>query len=148
MDDHQIIRQHALAHLLILLVSAHRPPSTPPTKAVLLYVFRLSSREEGLSRRVLSIPQKRHAGYTPHAPPEIHCLKPEKILDTPLTPPILTTASSPMHRLSPTGPGLLPRTGATPFVLTTFFFLCCAASYPSSQAASPMSLDTLALSEW
>ena len=55
----------------------------------------------------------------PHAPQERHCLEPEKILDTYPTPPILTTASSPMRRSSPTGPSLLPRTGATPFVLTS-----------------------------
>src|SRR5215468_10302010 len=68
----------------------------------------------------------------PHAPQELHCLKAEKILDTHPTPPILTTASSPMHRSSPTGPSLLPRTGATPFGLTSFFCLCCAASSPFS----------------
>jgi len=35
-----------LAHLLILLVSAHRLPSTPPPKAVLPHVVRLSSVQE------------------------------------------------------------------------------------------------------
>ena len=113
---------------MIPLVAAHRPPSTPPTKAVLPHGVRLSSWSGGSAvcghyhsdvRQVIPLMRCTR-----------HCLKPEKILDTCPTPPILTTASSLMHRFSPTGPGLIPRTGATPVVLTSF--LCCAASDPFS----------------